>query len=277
MRKKKEMEVNSEEKKLSFVEKIRTDKKYSAKVQLIGYGAFIVVLVIYLNISSMGNSISSGNIVGNTVNSGNSLTEVEENDSSNLLEQLENNYRYDTVVTIYQKDATSGEKIKEGQTLHYYGQSYQNELEITKEVSGSNELYYKVDDRYYSKIDDVMNLVEDEIIYILVSDEYIEVESILKLIEQSSLDHVTDYSTGKKEYVYHLNVKDVIISAQRDDVVEIQVTMENDELFIEIDYSKLLSLIEESIYECNLQLKITDIGKVEEFLILENEKEDLAE
>ena len=37
----------NEKSELSFVEKYKTDKKYKAKVELIGYGIFIIGLIIY--------------------------------------------------------------------------------------------------------------------------------------------------------------------------------------------------------------------------------------
>ena len=49
-----------------FYEKMKNDKKYNAKVQFIGYGVFILLIVVFLNISSMNSGINSG--VENTVN-----------------------------------------------------------------------------------------------------------------------------------------------------------------------------------------------------------------
>jgi len=263
---------NNEEKELSFLEKIRTDKKYSAKVQLIGYGVFIVILVVYLNIASMGNTNYRGNSIGNKILSGNNGVNEVEDDSLNLLEQLKDNYKFDTMVRVFLKDQETGKRVDEEKKVRYSGKSYGKEIEIIKESTDGNSVYHKVDERYYTKSEDKLKLLEEEQVYELVSGEYIEINSILKLLEQSSLDHVTDYSTGKKEYVYYLKVKDIVITADKEEKVEIFVTIENNIITIKTDYTKLLSLIYENISECHLEMTISDIGKVEEFSVLPQEK-----
>ena len=57
-------------KKESFFDKVKGDKKYRAKVELIGYGIFIVVLVLGLNISSLGDN-SNRSDLGNVIDKGN--------------------------------------------------------------------------------------------------------------------------------------------------------------------------------------------------------------
>ena len=47
--------INKEELK-DFVEKYKTDKKYKAKVQLIGYGVFILIILVGLNVSALSTS-----------------------------------------------------------------------------------------------------------------------------------------------------------------------------------------------------------------------------
>ena len=53
---KKDMVRESQEKdvsEMSFVERYQKDSKYKAKVQLVGYGVFLIILIVYLNIASM--------------------------------------------------------------------------------------------------------------------------------------------------------------------------------------------------------------------------------
>ena len=108
MKKNKKQADIQKEKDLSFVEKMKTDKKYSAKVQLIGYGVFVVVLIIYLNLSSMGSNTMQGNNVINNVsgNEGSSenTEQVSASDKSSLLEKVNDNYYYDMVIDIKRKN-----------------------------------------------------------------------------------------------------------------------------------------------------------------------------
>lgn len=269
-------EVNVEDSNKSFFQRLRTDKKFSAKVQLIGYGIFIVVLILYVNVSNVGSSnINStlGNNISNTVtDSGEKNTDEV---SDNLLEVVDDNYQYELVVDVKKKNSdTNGEEELE---IKYRGKSYGDKLEITKEDNSGSKLYYKVDDLYYSKIEENFELVDDNTIYDIVDSKYLELENVLKLIDKASLDHVTDYSSGKKEYVYHLKVKDVVLSYQMDDVVEIEVEEENGVLKIEVDYSVLLKVIDDTILECEVDYTITEIDKIKDFEVLVEKEENTSE
>lgn len=271
----KEQEVmqNSDEKEnLSFFQKLKTDKKYSAKIQLIGYGLLIVVLIIYLNISSMGNSVSGGNTaISNEekINDQLNSTDIESND---LLKEIENNYQYDIHITMKKKNG----ELDEETTLRYYGKSYDDQLEIFKETLDSTVTYYKLEGRYYIKDDQSILFTDQSSVYDVLEGEYLELDEIKNLIAKASLDHVTDYSSGKKEYVYHLLIKDIILSYQKDDVVEIDAVMENETLTIDIDYSNLLKAIAGDVVECKVESVYSEIGKVEEFQVFSLEEESTS-
>lgn len=257
MKKNNNSEVQGE-KKQSFIEKIRTDKKYSAKVQLIGFGIFILLLIIYLNVIS-GSSNSNQNIIlGN--NSSSLIEESTDDDKTSLLEKVDNNYSYDIVLDIKKKNSD----VEEEKQIHYYGKSYKDNMEINKEMDGNTYLYYKVKDYYY-KNGDNLELVKESYIYDIVDKEYIELDSILKLLDKASLDHVTDYSSGKREYVYHLRVKDVIVNYSQEDIIEIDILEENGIISIDIDYTSLLKVIDSSILDCELKATITQVDEVLEF------------
>ena len=46
-------EEDEQEEQISFFKRMKTDKKYSAKVQLIGYAVFLVLLVVGINVSDI--------------------------------------------------------------------------------------------------------------------------------------------------------------------------------------------------------------------------------
>ena len=251
----------------SFIEKYKTDKKYKAKIQLIGYGAFILLLIIYLNISSL-NTTSHGNIITQKSNSEQTeKKETKEEKNSNLLKQINNNYEYEIKAWVtHEKDNFQSEAT-------YRGKRFQNTTEITKIINNESINYYKVDSRYYTKEEDKYQLIKPETIYNIIEKEYIELEAIKEYIDMASLDHVTEYSNGIKEYVYHLKVKDIIKSYPETDEIEINITEESNILTIKIDYTNLIKITsEEKITECKVVYQYKNINKVEEITTIEENK-----
>lgn len=260
-----------EEKKESLFKKYKTDKKYKAKIQLIGYGLFILLVIIYVNISSM-NSSTGSNIttIKNNINQTETEKNTEEEKKSNLLNKINNNYEFETKITI----TTKKEEQEEKKELSYSGKRSKNNTEINKKTMDNTNTFYKVDSRYYTKINDTYQIIKSEEIYDTLEKEYIEWEYIKEYIEKSSLDHITEYSSGKKEYVYHLKVKDIIKSHPEIDEIEINITEENDILTIEFNYTNLIKALSKEIDECKMQTTYKNIGKVEDFIVIEETNTD---
>ena len=276
---KKEVVKDFSEENKNFIDRMKNDSKYSAKIQLSIWGIFIVILVIFLNVGNAGSSINSNN-VGNVINNSSNLGEENTfQDDTLLLENLNDNYNYDIVVNLKKKsiNTETNEEVELEHSIHYKGKSYNKNLEIQKTVTEVTDYYYKVDNDYYSMIDNITSSVREEVIYDLIDNDYIEINSILELINKSSLDHITEYSSGKIEQVYHYKVLSPDSSTQNNEVVEISILEENDVLKINIDYSNLFKEIDNSITECLIEATITDINKVEEFEIVvsaNNEKKE---
>ena len=93
MKKNKEKVVSEGKKEnteLSFLEKYKTDSKYKAKIQLIGWGVFLLVLIIYLNIAELS---SPSKPLTNTV------TPIRDTEKENAklgewLDKIGNNYEF---------------------------------------------------------------------------------------------------------------------------------------------------------------------------------------
>lgn len=236
-------------------EQYKTDKKYQAKVQLIAGTAFIIILVIYLNISNT--TSNYGNISEIKKSIPNQTEEKITDNKIDLLKQIEDNYEYDTKIKYKQ--------LEEEKEIHYYGKSYKENLEINKETKDNKNTYYKVDSRYYQKNNEEYELIKDEIVYDIIEKEEIELTNIKEYINKSSLDHVTDYSSGKKEYVYHLKIKDAIKSYQNNDEIEITVVEENNTLKINIDFTKIVNITNKDIIECQIEYMYYNINNVEKF------------
>lgn len=268
-------------KKESFFDKVKGDKKYKAKVELIGYGIFIVVLVLGLNISSLGDN-SNRSDLGNVIDKG-SLNEREEENTSmdeeSLLKKLSDNYSYEVLVNITKKSMNieTNEEVDVESKISYKGKSYGKTKEINYINGNDKSIYYKVDDSYYSRQDNITSLVKDTQVYDVIEGKYIEVDSIKEMINKASLDHVTNFSDGRKEMVYHMLVKDFIVSHHSnisvDEKIEISVIEEGEVLSIIVDYSNAYPYIDESISSCKVDVKVKDIGNVEEFDVVVSREE----
>ena len=260
---KKNKKVNSADnnEKNNFFEKIRTDKKYSAKIQLLGYGLLIFLVILFLNINSMGNS-SYNSVTNSEVDD----EEVLEAENISLLEKISNNYEYDINIDLVK---TTKEEIE----YHYYGKSYENNLIINKEFNGNKSIYYNVDGYYYiNNENNEYGLIKDELVYDLVDGQYIELDEVLKLIKKASLEHVEDSTSGAKESVYNLLVRDLVISNKSDDLIVDRVIEEDEKLSINIDYTKLMQILKEDVDKCEVEYVYTNIDKVEKFEIMDENK-----
>ena len=272
----KKIENEENEKKESFFEKMK-DKKYKAKVEFIGYGIFIVVLIIYLNVASMGQSPSTSNTV--LQNKENESTEQEEEEDIDLFKKINNNYTYDIHITLKKKQDEESDIIEE-QTVRYFGKRFSSNTEIEKEIMEEKNIYYKIDKEYYQKKteeslpleQEKFEKIEENTIYDVLEKKYIELDEIKNLIEKSSLDHVTNYSSGKKESIYHLNLKDIILNYTEDEEVEIGIVIENSTLTIEIDYTNFMKEQDKNITECKAEFIYTNIDQVEAFEIISKEE-----
>ena len=270
---------NENEVKGTFFERYKTDKKFSAKVQLSGYGVFLLVLIVFLNVGAMNSGSTVGNnVIGNTVGSGNLDKENASLDDTSLLEKLSNNYNYDIKIDYDKKsmDTINNKEVEIEHSISYSGKSYNNIVEINKIKDNNTYLYYRVDNKYYSMIENITSNVSSDEVYDVISNKYIEIDKILELINESSLDHVTNFSNGKKEYVYHYKVMSPNSSNSIDNVVEIKIEEDSAVLNINIDYTNLVKEIDSTIVECKLEANVSNIGLVEEFEVIVSDDENTS-
>lgn len=271
--------VGSADKKESIFQRMKHDKQYSAKMQLLGWGVFIGLLIIVLNLSSMGGSgdLSEDIIYENVIGSNDKDT-IDDEDI-NLLEKVNDNYSYDVFININRKsinNETKEEVIVE-ENIQYSGKSYGNSLEINKKNDEDSNLYYRVDNNYYSMIDNITSSVKEMQVYDVISGEYVELDNILVLLDKASLEYVTNFSSGKRVSLYRLLVKELIGGFYGNEYIEINIEEENEVLKIMIDYSNLFKISDESIDSCKVDIVVTNIDKVEEFeVVVSTQDNDLG-
>ena len=240
------------EEKENFFKKMKEDKKYNAKVQLIGYGVFILIIVVFLNVGSMVGGNSTG-VLENDI-----IEEV------NIIDEIDNNYEYNINISL-----SKGEELVNN--YRYYGKRYNGNKEINKEVGEVVSSYYKVNDYYYVMNGEELIFVDLNVIYDLVDSKYVELDDVMVMIDKASLDHVVDDSLGNNESVYNLYVKDMVISVKNDDVISFNVKEVDDKLLIDVDYTNLIKVFDESVTSFKVSYEYFNVGDVEEFSVIKNE------
>lgn len=265
-------EKKSNEDNQSFYQKMKMDKRYAAKVKLLGYGIVIVLIIVYLNISNIG-----GNYNYDKIDTSSEDLEEEVVKEVNLLEKLNDNYTYNIDVSMKKisKDMT-GKDLENEIKYNYNGKSYEKNLVINKVFNSDNKWYYKIGNVYYEKVGEQYNEIKKEIIYDILDEDFIEVSGVKEYIRVSNLDHYTNYSSGKREYLYNLKVSDVISNYKDNKMVTINITIEDEVVSMVVDYTNLLRVSDDNVIECIVKYIYKDIDKVEEFVLIDdkNEKEN---
>lgn len=260
----------------TFKEKYKNDSKYKAKVQLIGYGLFILFLIVYLNIASMGakNTKLSNTTIKNNDNiptkENNNIETKTDKELGQWLKDIGTNYEYDVVVSSKIKNDNGEETNTQ---THYWGKTYQNKMIINKEANGSTTYFLKEDNNYYLNELDNYTLSKKEVVYSEIDEDIIEFDMLNLLLKNASLDHVTNYSSGKKEYEYHLKIRDIIKTYQEDTEISFEIVIEDNVVTVEVDYAPMINIVEQ--VKKQEEYKVTylykNIGKIEEFSGIEKD------
>lgn len=254
----------------TFKEKYKNNPKYKAKVQLIGYGVFILFLIVYLNIASMG---AKNTKLSNTTTKNNDNITTKENNNietktdkelGQWLKEIGTNYEYNVVVSSKSKN-DNGEEV-DTQT-HYWGKTYQNKMIINKEANGSTTYFLKEDNNYYLNELDNYTLSKKGEVYSELDEDIIEFDMLNLLLKNASLDHVTNYSSGKKEYEYHLKIRDIIKTYQEDTELSYKIVIEDNVVTVEVDYAPMINIAEpeKKQEEYKVTYLYKNMGKIEEF------------
>lgn len=249
------------------------------KTELLGILLLIISIIIALNVTNVRHNYNY-----------NKKTETKQqkeqikikHQETSLLKQLSKNYTYDIEVTLKEEEQTEennnqlSNNNQVSKTIdkkyNYSSKSYQDNLIINKKNDDNTTTYYKVKDNYYQKQDDNYSQIKAKDIYDAIDGKYIELSNILEYIKQSSLEHLTTYSSGKKEYVYNLKLSKLIPEHHDDDLIEIDITTENDTITMNIDYTNLLTITDSKVLDCKLIATYKDINKVEAFTIINDDE-----
>lgn len=212
-----------------IIEKMRSDKKYKAKIELMIYGAFFLIAVIYALIVNNNNS--------NIETLYNNYDENQENEINNTKTtdtiEIPNEYSY--IITINKND----EKYK------YSGQKTTTEKTIIKEKDDKVHEYLYKDNDYYELANGIYIKVNEEEIYDVIDYRYIDLKNIN--------NYLLDAKQNGNDYI--INLSNIVLNNNSDEKITININNN----IINIDYTPLLKLTESDIEKYLVTISLEEI------------------
>lgn len=221
-----EKEVKTKQKKKLTLKERWKDKRERAKLELMLYGIFFLVIIIFARISnsmSIPSDISSDN-----------------NYNNSFISEITDNYQYDIDINI------------DNNNYKYYGKRLGHNKTITKVTNDTTEYYYQTNDKYYilDARSDKLILTSQNNIYSNIDYRYLDINNIKEYIELGS----------KKDNIYSVKLSDIILNNNSDDVITIEVDEENKT--ITIDYTNLFKIDDENLVHEEVIIKYSNIGSI---------------
>lgn len=216
------MEEKNAKKKLSLKERWK-DKRERAKIELMLYGIFFLVIIIFARISSsMSTNIPKDNDVNNT-----------------FIDEITDNYQYDIDITI------DNNKYK------YSGKKLGNNMSITRIVGTKEEYFYQMNDKYYildTKGNYILTTAED--IYPYIEYRYLNINNIKQFIKLGT----------KNDTVYSVKVSDIVLNNNSTDTITLTVNEEDKNILI--DYTNLFKIDNSNINKVEVNVKYSNINNI---------------
>ena len=216
------MEEKNEKKKLSLKERWK-DKRERAKIELMLYGIFFLVIIIFARISSsMSTNIPKDNDINNT-----------------FIDEITDNYQYDIDITI------DNNKYK------YSGKKLGNNMSITRIVGTKEEFFYQMNDKYYildTRGNYILTTAED--IYPYIEYRYLNINNIKQFIKLGT----------KNDTVYSVKVSDIVLNNNSADTITLTVNEEDKN--IQIDYTNLFKIDNSNINKAEVNIKYSNINSI---------------
>lgn len=216
------MEEKKEKKKLNLKERWK-DKRERAKIELMLYGIFFLVIIIFARISSsMSTNIPKDNDINNT-----------------FIDEITDNYQYDIDITI------DNNKYK------YSGKKLGNNMSITRIVGTKEEFFYQMNDKYYildTRGNYILTTAED--IYPYIEYRYLNINNIKQFIKLGT----------KNDTVYSVKVSDIVLNNNSADTITLTVNEEDKNIII--DYTNLFKIDNSNINKAEVNIKYSNINSI---------------
>lgn len=217
------MEDNKKEKKKLSLKERWKDKRERAKIELMLYGIFFLVIIIFARISSsMSTNIPKDNNVNNT-----------------FMDEITDNYQYDIDITI------------DNNRYKYFGKRLGNNMSITRMVGTKEEYFYQMNDKYYI-LDTKGNyiLTTDEDIYPYIEYRYLNINNIKQFIKLGT----------KNNNVYNVKVSDIVLNNNSTDTITLTINEKDKSILI--DYTNLFKIDNSNINNVEVNVKYSNINNI---------------
>lgn len=207
--------------KIKFSDKLK-DKRERAKIELICYGIFFVIVVIFARVTS-----------GKTA-------KVDDNNFivDSFIYDIEDNYEYSIVLS-------TSDNIYE-----YYGKRLGNNMTINMEVNGVVSSYRLIGNKYYVLEDNNYILTSKDSVYPYIDYRYLDINNIREYMDLASVD-------GN---IYRVKISDIVLGSDTPEYLEIRV--EEGDFNIVIDYSSLLGLNDNNKEKVMVSITYSNINKI---------------
>lgn len=214
-------ENNSGNKKLTLKERWK-DKRERAKLELMLYGIFFLVVIVFLRVGNMSSSTLESNSNVDT-----------------FISLITDNYEYNINITI--NDII----------YNYSGKVLGYNASIIKNVSGNSDYFYKKSDIYYElDKDNGYILTNKEEVYNIINYNYLDINTIKEYIKLSTLDNG----------IYKVNVSDIILSYDNEEYITIKLDDINN--IVLIDYTNLFKINDNTIDNYLVEITYSNIDKI---------------
>ena len=206
------------------IKEMRKDKKGRAKLELIFYAVFAIVLVLFIRLGSYGKSYNEP---------------INTTEEKSFIYSLEDNYEYNIDIKY------------NNESYDYKGRVLGNNASL-KKISDNNEEYYYVMNNKYYELDDNGN-------YILTSKDDIYNNIDYKYLNINDIKNFIEYST-KEDNTYKIKLSDIILNNNSEEYITININEESKVLTI--DYTNLFRLDNENINSVIVTITYSNINNI---------------
>lgn len=193
-----------------FIEVIKTDKQKRAWLVLVGYFIFFLILVLMIRSNASNNNY--------TTNNNSNLKDI------NISDIEKGNYHFKYTINL------------DRNIISYEGETSNNKTLFYKNINGVTENYYKENDNYYIKINSIWTTSTNP--YIL--DNFTNIETIEKILEEASYISKTEYEDTTKQYNYQISTTS-LVKLIDNEIIDLD-DMPNDILVTTDSYGKVQKL-----------------------------------
>lgn len=173
-----------------FIKKWKSDKKYQAKIKLILYGIFIILVVLYAS------------TLNTNINKDNKKDEPKEIDT--LVIAIPKEYHYNITIDL------------DNNSYKYYGDKTSEKTTITKETDVTKNYIYQNNEYYIEDNGTYVKTTKDEI-YDIINYNYLNIDSINNYLKNAT-------KNGNEYLVY---LKDIILDDDSNEYITIEVNDNN--------------------------------------------------